>query len=90
MIVLLMYEVRAERKFQSRPEIVSLVGRECACSRYRVFGNNAVHLQFCDDSSYFTELRENGCTDISPANCKIAAWSDDGEGNSLKTERICK
>ena len=40
-------------------------------NRKEVCGNNAVQFQSCEGNSYCTGLGENGCTDISPANCEI-------------------
>ena len=60
------YEVHTQSKFQSRPEMVRAVGRDCACitAREGVCANNAVQFQSCDGCSYCTAQGENCCTDI--------------------------
>ena len=56
-----------------------------------VCGNNAVQFQSCDISSYYTVLGENGCTNTASCQLReIPVWSNDGAGNSLKAEPMCK
>ena len=69
--------------------MTSRMGMRVRSSREGVCGDNVLQFQFCDGSSYCTALGGNGCTDIVSPNCDIPVWSDDGAGNSLKTEPLC-
>ena len=45
---------------------------------------------FSDGGSYCTALKKMAAMMLSPANCEIPVSSDDGAGNLLKTEPMCK
>ena len=66
-VLYLKYKVDPETKFQLCPKMVlaSQTDMRMHGSREGVCGNNAVQFQSCDNSSYFTVLGENGCTDVS-------------------------
>ena len=48
-----------------------------------------MQFQSCDCSSYCTALGKMATLILSPANCEIPVWSDDGAGNSLKADLKC-